>query len=347
MYGPDFLTFLSFSGKVPRLEFELLNTWLRSLKKQHPDSTVTVLTDPESSQILKGLGFETFITPVRRETLLLDRAKGLLSFLKTRAEGTKVVLMDYDMLLLKPLGILELDVDCCYTLRHLAKRQPINGGLVYFRKSRATIALQEKVIGAYEVFAEKDRQWWGDQLSVSAILSEMISPLREGIHSCGDLKVALVGTELYNFTPFDLDVSRPTLLKHLILQVPIIEWLGNSVNEKFILHFKGPRKHLQFQVFYELEHGTIYRDHLKAVFTQIVHDLNVYGIEWFDYETTKASYPRHLLNDLAVLTFLNLNYFISSKGSSSWGDEVLKFLETSNDFRYKLLGNKDYQQEQV
>jgi hypothetical protein len=49
--------------------------------------------------------------------------------------------------------------------------------------------------------------------------------------------------ELFNWTPFDMDVSPATLRDNFFLT----ELAANSYSTRRVIHFKGPRKHLMMQ----------------------------------------------------------------------------------------------------
>ena len=300
------------------------------------------MTDPQTASLLKKLGFEVFEIEVGLTTLLLDRSKGFLKFLENQSFGPHVILMDYDMLLLGRIDSFYTDSDLSYTLREAATRQPINGGIQAVRVSELTILHQKEIVSIYSALGADQVRWWGDQISLSEVLSRQIGQPHEGIYTIQTGRLKLFSTDIYNFTPFDLDVSRETLLRNLFIKEGLKTWLRLE-NPRMVLHFKGPRKHLQFQAHWELTHNASYQDFIVQEFKRSVVEIKRCGTKWLSEKVAEGGFSRYVSNDIAVLAHLNAQKL----GMIDHRHDLIHFLKSSNDFRFKLLSGEHYAQERL
>lgn len=335
-----FATFFSYEGKIPRLELELLQTFQQSLNAQYANARLFILTDSTSAPQFKVLGFDPYPIPVTRGTLLLDRVRGLRSLLDTLDDGALCVMLDFDMLVMKPFDFLDQDFEVAYTVRRQLNKQPLNGGVAIYRATHASKRILDKVIEDYQNLPLENQQWWGDQISISNLFREKIIELKEGAHSFDGTPVLLLDAKKYNFTPYDMDVSPNTLAKHFIIDRSISEWIDEPIGEKYILHFKGPRKHLQFQSQWQLKSGNLYFKHLSAIFRRNAPFLLSNGVKQV-IEKMEAEGALWEVNDFCVVALLNyegLRHRI--------GDEQRKLLVSHlrrvGDFRIKIIEGDRY-----
>lgn len=336
----NFVTFFSYEGKLPRLELELLQTFQQSLYTQYSHARLVILTDLASAPQFKALGFEPFAIPVTRDTLLLDRIRGFRAFLETLADGASCAMLDFDMLVMKPFDFLDQDFEVAYTVRRHLNKQPLNGGVAIYRATRASKRILDKVIEDYKSLPPEQQQWWGDQISISNLFKEKLGDLTEGMHSFDGASVLLLDGKKYNFTPYDMDVSPKTLAKNFIIDRPLAQWLDEAIDDKFILHFKGPRKHLQFQVNWQMGNPLEYKQHLRTEFlTQLP-----------DFQRKRELHLGYLIethpnlwevNDFCVLALLNYAKIFGETDIST-RISLLRHLKLVGDFRGKIIGHEGY-----
>ena len=338
----NFVTFFSYEGKLPRLELELLQTFQQSLYTQYAHARLVILTDLASAPQFKALGFEPFAIPVSRDTLLLDRVRGFRAFLETLADGASCAMLDFDMLIMKPFDFLDQDFEVAYTVRQHLNKQPINGGVAIYRATYAAKRILDKVIEDYKCLPPEQQQWWGDQISISNLFKEKLGDLTEGMHSFDGASVLLLDGKKYNFTPYDMDVSPKTLAKNFIIDRPLVQWLDEAIDDKFILHFKGPRKHLQFQVNWQINNrDELYIKHLEKELNSRIERIRAEGITIL-FSAHEDSIRLSEALDLTVIIILN-EHLIWSGGNRARRLEGVDILKAAGDFRVKVLTRERYQ----
>lgn len=335
-----FLTFFSYSGELPRLELELLDTFKRSILSVYPQSILTIITDPNTAKKLEDIGYATFSVDVSRNSLLLDRVKGLQAYVAEMHVGEQCIMLDFDMLLLKRFDFLEHPFDAAYTIRAQLGRQPVNGGFAVYRNNARSLDLLKAIINEYELLPQRERSWWGDQLSLSKIMKESIETLIPGDHQVAGARVRLLDAKIYNFTPYDMDVRPETLIRNFFVRGTLEEWIDEDISEKYLLHFKGPRKHLQFQVSWQERMCASYLSHLTNTLKGILEDRTNDEI-LRTLQTFSSTGPMFMANDLIVLLLLNWPHFERSCGKK-FKAHLIETLTTSGDFRAKLLTGTSY-----
>lgn len=343
MKEPVFVTFFSYSGRVPRLELDLLKSFNWSLARAYPRSPLFVLTDRGTECQLKERGFNPFVITVSQNRLMLDRVIGLRAFLDSLEEDTCCIMLDYDTLVLKKFDFLKEDTEVVYTVRERADKQSINGGLALYRKCSTAIRILDGIIKTFEALSEEDYAWWGDQLSLSRFFKNKLhtEKLEVGQYDLNGARLQLVSTEHYNFTPFDLDVRRETLLRNLIINAPIATWLKVDYQKIFMLHFKGPRKHLQLQIWWQLENsGELYCNYVRNFALSEIGLLRAEGISRLNFLAKENEFI-YQLNDLAVIAFINFKSLFGDN-STLMPKDFISFLSHHRDFRAKVLSGENY-----
>ena len=239
-----FAVFFSYAGAVPPRELELLSTCSAQLRKIYPAARLVVLSDPATASVIQSLGYETYVGHVDVKTLLLDRLRLFRSILAESQLGSVVCLLDYDILILKTVDVFDrLDFDVVYTFRKRVKKYPLNGGFVVARVTEASTQFFNAVFEAYSRLPKENLSWWGDQIGVWDLVSPHVDVLREGVIDVRGTKLLLLDGDQHNWTPFDFDTSSETLNRNLFLTRSLL----GEAEHKTLVHFKGPRKHLQFQ----------------------------------------------------------------------------------------------------
>ena len=335
-----FATFFSYGGKLPRLELELLQTFQQSLHAQYANARLIILTDSTSAQQFEALGFDPFPIPVTQGTLLLDRVRGFRSFLDTLDNGTSCAMLDFDMLVMKPFDFLDQEFEVAYTLRQHLNKQPLNGGIAIYRATRASKHILDQVIEDYKNLPHDQQRWWGDQISISNLFREKLDQLAEGIHSFDGAPVLLLDAKKYNFTPYDMDVSPKTLVKNFFIDTPLDEWLDEPLKEKFILHFKGPRKHLQFQANWQLATNKIYSEHVREKLERKELTSQLDDDSYF--EKLVDDNPKIWeTNDLFIMALLSYDHLNMPQYEGLRG-KIIKHLRAVGDFRVKVIMQENY-----
>jgi hypothetical protein len=301
-----FATFFSYSGSIPRLEREALDIFVSSVRRHYPHDDVIVITDYQSARLLIPRGFRLFPVEIRQETLLLDRVRAYKKLMETYPNERFFGFMDFDMILLKKFDFLDESFDCVYTLRPHLKHQPINGGLAVYKNEKAGLEIISKVIKTFEALSPEEKRWWGDQISISSLLLAENSVVGFGENSLHGGRVLLLDAAVYNWTPHDFDVSLETLSKNFFIDKPLESWMGDEFDSKFIIHFKGPRKHLQYQFWEQQEKAPVlYISELTSIFHHEAPNIIRLGSNYFS-DHSKITSSHHMLLDLAVLAILNI-----------------------------------------
>jgi len=327
-----FSTFFSYSGVIPRLELEALRIFLFSIKKNYQDAEVVIITDHASAGFFRSEGLRVFAVDVQRHTLLLDRVRSYKKLMETFDQESLFVFMDFDMILLKRFDFLEESFDCAYTLRSAFKQQPINGGLAVYRNNEKGLAILSEVIDRYKALPQEQKRWWGDQISISSLLMENYSSLEPGSLSIRQGEILLLDVSVYNWTPHDFDVSLGTLSKNLFIDRPLVDWVGNGFSSKHVAHFKGPRKHLQYQ-FWEQGEGGLYLEKIIPIFSTERDKISRLGRSYFTSKPNNIdSYHKFL--DLAVLSVLNI---FNSENASDDREDVISMIASFGDSRAEVL----------
>lgn len=329
-----FSTFFSYSGNIPKLELEALYIFISSVKKNYPNAEVVVITDNQSTSFFKSQGLKVFSVEVKQQTLLLDRVRAYKKLMEEFNKETLFAFMDFDMILMKRFNFLEERFDCAYTVRPHLKQQPINGGLAVYRNTKQGLEIISRVIDCYEALPAEQKRWWGDQISISTLLMETHSSLQPGLHSISQGKVLLLDAVSYNWTPHDFDASVSTLVKNLFIDRPLKEWMTDESSDKFVVHFKGPRKHLQYQFWKQAQSSKLlYIDELLLQFLSEKRQIAESGKDYFVSRLDSARSLFQLL-DLAVLSVLKI---FNGEKCTAERKGVIDFIHSCGDPRAKTL----------
>ena len=212
----------------------IINLMFHSTSLLHGDCHKVVLSDlhTDFSQLSPDISVQRY--DIDSHHIMLNRLSTQIQFLKTMNQESNVVLLDSDMLITANLNPLLLqDFDIGLTIRtpapvYKGKPMPINGGIFFIPASGKSAALRflEQLYHIYQKHYGKDTQWWGDQYALLDILQcPDANDLQPGCLQLNDIKVRLLDCDQYNFSP-DLESELDL----------------TAFQDKFILHFKGPRK---------------------------------------------------------------------------------------------------------
>jgi hypothetical protein len=250
--SPTVVAFCAFG--VTRLsvpEESLLKAFCVSVReayKTNPIKIILITDEVLDEASLEGLFDEWVRAPVIREELLLSRAKAYLDLVQRFHWETPLLLLDYDILLLKKLDqLFTSEYDVFLTYRDYMKGMPINGGVVMLNNIRpaACVRFYERVVQAYIDLPKNVLQWWGDQMSLSKValdgaFAETLG--QPAILTPDGIRLRLLSRDFYNFTPYDVDSGSA------IPDIVDEKTKEHILNNVAIAHFKGPRKHLMLDI---------------------------------------------------------------------------------------------------
>ncbi len=238
---PEFVTFHSdrpagLDGVHPNANLEgteymrMVDMLFRSARLWHRDAACTLLTDERTvvngvKRVFKRADFD-----IEHSSLMLSRSLAQLAYLEGSQFLHPLILIDSDILVNRPLTpIFTQDFDVALTWR-LNKLMPINGGLLILNNRRPAIVREffRRFLATYrEQYADRG-QWFGDQLALRDIVGLSYRALSRShivtVHGC---RILLLPCETFNYSP---ECRFQSILEPL--------------DDKVILHFKGPRKML-------------------------------------------------------------------------------------------------------
>lgn len=225
-YEKDKITLLcrEFSESDPDVYIRCL---FESCRQSNPGCRFILLTDPESSF---DLPTEIEVLRMRLDRFKLRYAEtfGQMQFMLDFKEKSNLVLIDFDMLVQKPLyNIFKKGVDLFLTVRKYPPWIPINMGVCFINEGSAEAAAQlfNLILTKMLSMPEDKLIWGGSQLAVWGILQKeyfALSPIRK-ILQVSDIRIGLLPADIYNFSTDDSEMS-------------------GYYPDKYLLHFKGGRK---------------------------------------------------------------------------------------------------------
>lgn len=339
-------TFFSYGGLPPKLEFELLDSFARNAGKLNPELKLTILTDTSTSKFLKARGYKCLVGNVKRETLLLDRLRAFRAFISEQAPGQLCAMLDYDTLTQVPFcnWFDDINFDCAYTLRKTSSKYPINGGVALYKNNHNALSVLDDLIREYEGLPENDKSWWGDQICLSNCFLRNLKALEIGVSNYKKSKILLLDGDIYNFTPYDGDISQKTLFNNLIIDENVNSWIDSALKKKFLIHFKGLRKHLQLQIDWQKNQSKSYYSFVKKEYD----DTENYLEKNFEAALSKLKFKhkQFILNDIVIYGFLKIqeNY---PKQKEELQEKFISHLQATGDYRWKILGNIEFAYEVI
>jgi hypothetical protein len=190
------------------------------------------------------------------------------------------------------------------------------------------------LIKEYEGLPNSEKSWWGDQISLSKVIGPTINSYCENVFDVYGTRLLLLDSENYNWTPFNFDVSLATLSNNLFINKDLQDWADVDLAEKYVVHFKGPRKHLQYQFWVQRNSGgSFYIDALKQSFLSLRSEISREGVGFFE-NGLRGVAEYHQFLDLAVLSVLNI-FSVDDKLVER--DALLKLIGAYGDSRSSVL----------
>jgi hypothetical protein len=213
----------------------MIDLMFRSARLFHPDATFTILTNSKARFTKIHEPFVRIDSEVRPDHIMLDRMRAQTEFAQGYDFAHPVILLDTDIIINRQLDeLLAQDFDIGLTWRD--EKMPINGGVIILNNRRPD-AVRQFLIQVYKIYTElyaEQGKWFGDQLALHNYLQLNIEDMKN--HPTVEVngaRVLFLPCETYNFSPENEMTSIQT-----------------GLQEKFLLHFKGPRK-LLMKMFWE------------------------------------------------------------------------------------------------
>ncbi len=207
----------------------MIDLMFQSARLFHPDATFTILTNPDAEFTKIGEPFVRVDNEVRPDHIMLDRMHAQMQFAQSYDFSQPVILLDTDIIVNRRLDqLLTQDFDVGLTWRD--EKMPINGGVIILNNRRPDVVRRflNQVYKIYnELYAEQGK-WFGDQLALHKYLQLDIEDMKNRpIVKVDGAQILFLPCDTYNFSPENEIASVQT-----------------DLHDKFLLHFKGPRKQL-------------------------------------------------------------------------------------------------------
>ena len=203
---------------------KLLSMMFKSVRKIYPDCRCVILTDTKSKiqeePDIKVIAYEV---DVKLPQVAIYQAR--LEFLKQADASSHIVFLDTDMLVQRSLdAIFEKDFHICLTYI-LGRKYPINAGIMFIHRQGIIQAIKFFEI-LLKFYLERYPGWtWNIRYAFRDVIGKHnFKEMPKEILNIQGIKIMLVPCDLYNYSSEDghpMDEYSP---------------------EKFVLHFKGPRK---------------------------------------------------------------------------------------------------------
>lgn len=217
---------------------ELAKLSIASVRKVHPHAMVYVYTDDAENTPHIEHTHRCELPPGR--PAMVANLDAQLLHLNTAEYGHHVLFLDADVLVKKPIEMGPVDV--MVTWRHsasgegkdsLAALMPVNYGVIGVVASAQTREAWTWMRAKILNMSPTEQNWYGNQLAIAALVgaapesgsrtTTVQIPWRLGDIGCTNLVINQVPCETHNYTPEQED---------------------EDVSDKFVLHFKGNRKHM-------------------------------------------------------------------------------------------------------
>jgi hypothetical protein len=148
----------------------------------------------------------------------------------------------------------------------------------------------------------------------------------------------LLDGNYYNFTPFDGDISNQTLSKNLIIDKDLNDWIDGELDGKFLLHFKGLRKHLQLQIDWQQTQKKSYclfiQNEYEKVRVLVEKDCNKVISE------LRFKHKQFIVNDILIFALLTKQKE-NRDSSKEFFENIIFYLKSHMDYRWKIITHRE------
>lgn len=237
------ITFVTHYQKLKQNEKEKISSLCREFSETEPDTYIRCLfescrlSNPGSRFVLLTDYESQFDLPkeVEIQRMRLDRFKlryaetfGQMQFMQDFTDKSHLVLIDFDMLVQKPIEeLFKKGYDLFLTIRKYPPWIPVNMGVCFINEggAKAAAKLFNLILIRMLSLPEDKLIWGGSQLAVWSIIQKeyfALSPTNKIIH-IDDIRIGLVPADMYNFSTENSEMD-------------------GHYPDKYLLHFKGGRK---------------------------------------------------------------------------------------------------------
>lgn len=181
----------------------MINMLFASIARFNSPARFAIITSHTTD--LSGVrhNFRRLDTPVRLETLMLDRTIGQRRQIERIGHGETVAFLDTDILVQDDLGeIGRLDFDVAVTTR--AGELPVNGGVLFARKNSTggSVRFFDQVIERIKFRYSEYLQWNCDQLAFRDLVPLNANSTTGEIVTTEDrIRLALLPSSRFNYSP--------------------------------------------------------------------------------------------------------------------------------------------------
>jgi len=214
---------------IEGLNYEkMVSCMFQSASLFHAECRKVLLTDLDTPWRHLPAGTELYRYDIDPDRLMFERLRILNTFIRGDDFERDLVFLDSDMLINDKLdAVFDGMFDIALTHRD-HDQMPINGGLFFVSKHRreAAVSFFDQILRVYQEKYSEHYDWWGDQYALTELLNEKSrsAPVPDGL-TVGGARVRLLPCDIYNFSP-------PNSYEAIVYEL----------DDKKILHFKGPRK---------------------------------------------------------------------------------------------------------
>ncbi len=215
---------------------DVLRDSVKAARLTNPTCRVVILTDRHTA-LPQMDGAQIVRLPLQSDRLIYEKTLAYYALaLSARLTGP-IVYLDTDICVNRSFSDLDFtpfDIALTYRSDPDLPEMPVNEGVILASSSAAAsrffglcLGIHDLVCAAAPVrerYAFDIGTWWGPQLSIAAFCDWQVPPKRAEIDDIRGLRCRFLPCEQYNFTPSEMPIRA-----HL--------------TDKWIVHFKGPRKH--------------------------------------------------------------------------------------------------------
>jgi hypothetical protein len=215
----------------------MIDLMFRSARLFHREATFTMLTNSTARFAKISESFVRIDSDVRPEHIMLDRMRAQTEFAQSYDFSRPVILLDTDIIINRQLDeLLAQDFDVGLTWRD--EKMPINGGVIILNNRRPD-AVRQFLTQVYKIYTElyaEQGKWFGDQLALHKYLNLNIQDMKNcPTVEVDGVRILFLPCETYNFSP-ENDITS----------------IQTGLQDKLLLHFKGPRK-LLMKLFWDAD----------------------------------------------------------------------------------------------
>ncbi|MGV1915065.1 hypothetical protein [Rhizobium sp. 22-785-1] len=136
--------------------------------------------------------------------LTLEILRRQRDFFKHNANPTPIIVCDTDLLFFKSVShLFDMNFDIAITRRHGNRTMPFNSGIFFVnnRTPNAGYRFWTLQVQTIERCFMNDAGWYGDQLVLTKIITDLATPVGKDMYEVDGLKILVLDGDQYNFSP--------------------------------------------------------------------------------------------------------------------------------------------------